>query len=244
MRRELEALLFATEAPLNLQRLRAIFPEASGREIREAIAALSAEYDEAEHAFTVVEFGGGWQIATRPEFSPLVEKLMRGKRFARLSRPSLEVLAVVAYRQPVTRMEIEEIRGVQCGGVLGTLLERDLIAVVGRAETVGHPLLYGTTREFLNHLGLRALGQLPDLPDLERVVGDREALKLFAEQVGSELTEEDLARWEEAEESAGGDEDEGDVEGAAEPPATPDEAPLPDAAPAAGPAGDEDERPA
>lgn len=203
MKRELEALLFATDGPLTLQRLRALFPEAGGKEIRDAIRELAEEYDQAGHAFAVVEFGGGWQIATRPEFSPVVERLMRGRRFARLSRAALEVLAVVAYRQPVTRVEIEDIRGVQCESPLSTLMERDLVTVVGRAETVGHPLLYGTTREFLNHLGLRGLNQLPDLPQIEKVVGSREELRRFAEQVGREVTDEDLERWEREEEAEG-----------------------------------------
>ncbi len=203
MKRDLEALLFATESPLALPRLRALFPEAAAAELRAALAELRADYDQAGHAFTIVEFGGGWQIATRPEYAPLIHRLYGGRRHLRLSRASLETLAIIAYRQPLTRLEIEDIRGVQTTGVLATLLERNLVAVVGRAETVGHPILYGTTREFLAHLGLQSISQLPPLPDLEGLLGDREGLKQFALQLGQELTDDDFEPWQMQDEEAG-----------------------------------------
>lgn len=193
MKRDLEALLFATDAPLTLPRLKSLFSGVSSKELRAAIGELATEYDEQDHAFTVVEFGGGWQIASRPQFAPLIEKLFKGKRFTRLSRAGLEVLAIIAYRQPLTRMAIEEVRGVQCSGALSTLVERNLVTVVGRADTVGHPLLYGTTREFLNHIGLRGLNQLPTLPEIEGMLGNREDLKQFAAQLGEDIDESDFA---------------------------------------------------
>ncbi len=192
MKREVEALLFATDSPLTVARLRKLLPETSAAELKAAVAALTEEYAAAEHAFTIVEFGGGWQIATRPQYAPLVEQLMRSRKYTRLSRAGLEVLAIIAYRQPITRLEIDEIRGVQSSAALATLQERNLIAVVGRSEAIGHPLLYGTTREFLNHLGLRGLSQLPDLPSLQDVVDNREDLQAFASQFGAELSDEDL----------------------------------------------------
>lgn len=194
MKRELEALLFATDSPLGASRLKNIFPEASTADLKAALAELEAEYEAAGHAFTVVEFGGGWQMATRPDYAPLVEKLLKTRKYARLSRAGLEVLAIIAYRQPITRLEVDEIRGVQSSGALATLQERNLITVVGRSEAVGHPLLYGTTREFLGHLGLKGLSQLPDLPTLEEMVENREDLRAFASQFGEELSDEDLAR--------------------------------------------------
>jgi len=193
MKHELEALLFATDAPLTISRLKSIFPGTSSKELRQTIADLNEDYDQQERAFTIVEFGGGWQIASRPQFAPLINKLFRGRRFTRLSKAGLEVLAIIAYRQPITRMEIEDVRGVQCSGVLTTLAERHLITVVGRSETVGHPLLYGTTREFLNHLGLNTLHQLPSLPDIEGIINNRADLRLFANQLGEELSDSDLA---------------------------------------------------
>ena len=192
MKRELEALLFATDSPLSAARLRKLFPEIDGPQLRAAIKELQDEYEAAGHAFDVVEFGGGWQIATRPEFSPVVEKLLKGRRFTRLSKAGLEVLAIIAYRQPITRLEVDDIRGVNSSGAISTLTERNLITVVGRSQTVGNPLLYGTTREFLNHLGLKGLGQLPDLPDLETVMDDKDELKEFASQVGREVTDDEL----------------------------------------------------
>jgi segregation and condensation protein B len=192
LKRELEALLFATDSPLTVARLKKIFPRAETPEFKDAIQELQEEYDNSGHAFTVVEFGGGWQIATKPEFSPIVEKMLKSRRFTRLSKAGLEVLAIIAYRQPITRLEIDDIRGVNSSGAISTLTERNLIAVVGRSQAIGNPLLYGTTREFLNHLGLKGLNQLPDLPDLQGVMDDREELKEFASQVGREITDGEL----------------------------------------------------
>jgi segregation and condensation protein B len=198
VKRELEALLFATDAPLGVGRLRGLFADAELKEIKAAVAALQQEYEDAGFAFTIVEFGGGYQIATRPEYAPLVERLYKGRRYARLSRAGLEVLAIVAYRQPITRLEIDEIRGVQSSGAIATLTERNLLTVVGRSEAVGHPMLYGTTREFLSHLGLKGLTQLPALPNVEQAVQDPEELKAFASRFGADLTEEDLTEVPEA----------------------------------------------
>jgi segregation and condensation protein B len=193
LKRELEALLFATDSPLTAARIKKILPGVETKEIKEAIAELAEEFDQQEHAYTVVEFAGGWQIATRPEFAPTVEKMLKGRRFTRLSKAGLEVLAIVAYRQPITRLEVDEIRGVNSSGSISTLTERNLVTVVGRSQTVGNPLLYGTTREFLNHLGLTGLGQLPDLPDLESVLEDKDQLREFASQVGRDVSDEELA---------------------------------------------------
>jgi len=195
LKRELEALLFATDSPLTVARLKKIFPEMETPALKMAVGELQEEYEKSGHAFTVVAVGGGRQIATKPEFSPIVEKMIKTRRFTRLSKAGLEVLAIVAYRQPITRLEIDDIRGVNSSGAISTLTERSLIAVVGRSPNVGNPLLYGTTREFLNHLGLKGLSQLPDLPDIEGVMDDREELKEFATQVGRDLTDEELEEY-------------------------------------------------
>ena len=192
MKHDLEALLFATDTPLTPGRLKQIFPDAGVADLRAAVEELVADYDAQERAFTIVEFGGGWQLASKPEYVGVIQKLYRGKRFVRLSQAALEVLAVIAYRQPVTRMEIEEIRGVQVSGVLGTLTERNLVTVVGRSDAVGNPILYGTTREFLNHMGLKGLHQLPTLPELEGIINDPDEIKQFAEQLGEEISDEDF----------------------------------------------------
>lgn len=186
MKHDLEALLFATDSPLTAARLKPIL-ELGSKEIRELVDELNAEYEAQERAFSIVEFGGGWQLASRPEYMAMIQKLYKGRRYVRLSKAALEVLAIIAYRQPVTRMEIEEIRGVQVSGVLQTLTERNLVTVVGRSEAVGNPILYGTTREFLNHMGLKGLHQLPPLPELEGIMGDRDEIKRFAAQLGEEI---------------------------------------------------------
>lgn len=192
MRRDLEALLFATDQPLTVEKLAGFFPDVDRKAVREAIDELRAEYDRDEHAFTVVEFGGGYSISTRPDHAALVRRLFRGRRKQRLSRAALEVLAIVAYKQPVTRLEIEEIRGVSASGVLGTLLERDLVHIVGRAETLGHPLLYGSTKAFLDYLGLTNVRDLPQLSELEDLLAEKEQLKQLASDRGEQLDDETL----------------------------------------------------
>lgn len=192
MRRDLEALLFATDQPLSLDRLAGLFPEVDRNALREAIGELREEYDRDQHAFTIVEFGGGFSVSTRPEHANLVRRLFRGRRKQRLSRAALEALAIIAYKQPVTRLEIEEIRGVSAAGVVGTLLERDLVQIVGRAESLGHPLLYGTTKSFLDYIGLAHVRELPQLSELEDILAEKEELKQLASARGTELADDDF----------------------------------------------------
>ncbi len=192
MKSDLEALLFATDTPLTQARLKAIFKDLDGKALRAAVDELNADYEAQDRSFSIVEFGGGWQLASRPEYAPLIQKLYRGRRYVRLSQAALEVLAIIAYRQPVTRIEIEEIRGVQVSGVLTTLTERNLVTVAGRSEAVGNPLLYGTTRDFLNYMGLKGLHQLPGLPELEGLIGDRDEIKKFAAQLGEDVSDDDF----------------------------------------------------
>ena len=191
---EVEALLFATDTPLGADRIAALTAVKDRKQAKAAVAALRDGYDADGRAFTVVEFGGGYSISTRPEHATLVKKLFKGRRKQRLTRASLEALAIIAYKQPVTRIEIEEIRGVAASGVLGTLLERDLIAIVGRAESLGHPLLYGTTRTFLDYVGLAHVRELPQLSELEDLLAEREDLKQLASSRGEDLGEEDFDR--------------------------------------------------
>ena len=192
MRRDLEALLFATDQPLSLERLASFFPDVDRNAVRVAIGELREEYDRDGHAFTIVEFGGGFSVSTRPEHADLVKRLFKGRRKQRLSRAGLEVLAIIAYKQPVTRLEIEEIRGVSAAGVVDTLLERDLVQIVGRAASLGHPLLYGTTKSFLDYLGLTNVRELPQLSELEDILAEKEELKQLASSRGTELGDEDL----------------------------------------------------
>jgi len=161
-----EAALFAANRPLTLDELEGLDSDAGTADARAAIDQLREHYDFDGHSVEVVELAGGYQILTRPAFAAAVERAQAMQRQPRLSPATLETLATIAYRQPVGRAEIEEIRGVNCGGVLRTLQERGLIEVVGRSEALGRPLLYGTTALFLETLGLNDLGDLPRSEEL------------------------------------------------------------------------------
>jgi segregation and condensation protein B len=168
--RMIEALLFASDAPLTAAELARVDESLDEERVEELLAELKHEYEREERAFGVYEIGGGYQVLTRPEYAPVLERFETVPVSSRLSAPALETLAIVAYRQPVGRAEIEEIRGVGAGGVLKTLQDRGLVEVVGRGEGLGRPLLYGTSRQFLDHFGFRSLGDLPRPDDLPVVL--------------------------------------------------------------------------
>lgn len=168
--RLLEALLLSASEPLSVERLKSLAGIEDGKEVRALIEGLRMEYGEQGRAFTIEEVGGGFRLLTRPEYAPHVEKLRRRDAEARLSPAAMETLAIVAYRQPVLRAEVEKIRGVDVGGALRTLLDRGLVKVVGRAEEPGSPMLYGTTRRFLSVFGLKTLADLPKAKELKKPV--------------------------------------------------------------------------
>jgi segregation and condensation protein B len=172
--RMIEALLFASEAPLSASDLARVAEALDEEQVEAAIAALREEYDAEDRAFGIYEIAGGYQLLTKPEYAHVLERFDTVPVTTRLSTAALETLAIVAYRQPVGRAEIEEIRGVGAGGVLKTLSERNLIEVVGRGEGLGRPLLYGTTRFFLEHFGLRSLEELPRSDELAVILAERD----------------------------------------------------------------------
>lgn len=157
----IEAALFAANRPMTVEELQTLDPESSMADVRTALDDLREHYDFDGHAVEVVELAGGYQVLTRRAFAEAIERAQFAVRTPRLTSAAMETLAVIAYRQPVGRAEIEEIRGVSAGGVLRSLQERGLIEVVGRSEGMGRPLLYGTTATFLELLGLRDIGELP-----------------------------------------------------------------------------------
>lgn len=159
IKRSLEALLFAADTPLSLKVMKSLLDVKDVRQVKEAISALAEEYE--RRSFQLIFLAGGYQLYTRPEYVYLVKRLYRGRKLPKLSPQALEALAIVAYKQPVTRIEVERIRGVSVEGVLGTLLERRFIQAVGREKGLGRPILYGTTNEFLRHFQLRDLSDLP-----------------------------------------------------------------------------------
>src|SRR5437667_5820469 len=162
----LEALLFASDTPIELERIRDVLELDSPAAARELVVALSRRLEGEGRALQVIEAGGGFRLVTRPEVAPWLVKLQRSKTKSRLSRPALETLAIIAYRQPLSRPDVDAIRGVNSEGVLDNLLDRRMIRIAGRKDSPGRPFLYETTREFLVAFGLR------DVSDLPRVEGE------------------------------------------------------------------------
>ena len=173
----LESLLFASDRPLMLSDLKRLTGEREGAKISMALEMLRARRENT--GIQVLPVAGGWHLRTNPDNVAWVSRLVAGKPI-RLSRAMLETMAIVAYRQPVTRPEIDEIRGVDCGPVLGTLLERGLVRMIGKKEDVGRPILYGTTPEFLRTFSLRDLTELPTLREFHEL-GEAEMAKVDAE---------------------------------------------------------------
>jgi len=164
--RLLEAALFASPRPIAAAELAALDPDASPAAVAAALDEIREHFDVEGHGVELVEMGAGWQILTRAEYTEAIERAQLAARPQRLSAAALESLAIIAYRQPIGRAEIEEIRGVAVGGVLKSLHERGLIDVVGRGEGLGRPLHYGTTPAFLEQFGLRHLEELPRADEL------------------------------------------------------------------------------
>ncbi len=172
-----EAVLFSSDAPLKVEEIARADESLDEDRVEEAIQFLKTEYDEAERAFHVVELAEGYQLLTRPEFASYLERFDTVPRSSRLSGPALETVAIIAYRQPIGRIEIEYIRGVSSSGVIRTLQDRGLVEVVGREEGIGRPLLYGTTERFLEHFGFRSLEDLPRPEELPVVLRERVPLE-------------------------------------------------------------------
>lgn len=162
----IESLLFVSDTPVSIDRLKMILTQADGREIRSALDALADEYETRKGGFYLSEVAGGYQIRTRPEYSEWIKLLLKPNP-VRLSQPALETLAIIAYRQPIIRADIENLRGVDCGGVLRMLMEKRLVRVLGRKEIPGRPLIYATTRQFLEMFDLKDLKELPTAREIE-----------------------------------------------------------------------------
>lgn len=165
----LEAVLFVSHEPLSLDRLRSVTEGASKQEVVEAVRALQQDYAAEGRGLQLVELAGGYQVVTKPDYAPWLKRLEKTRQAPKLSRSALESLAIIAYKQPIVRAEIEQIRGVETSGVLRTLLERKLVRIVGRREEPGRPILYGTTKYFLQHFGLRDLSELPPLHEFKEL---------------------------------------------------------------------------
>lgn len=165
----LEAVLFACPEPLSIEQLQAVMGEVEKESIIQNLNILREDYEKRGSGLTIVRAAGGYRMSTRADLHPWLSRLAK-TRPARLTRPALETLAIVAYRQPITKAEIEAIRGVMVDGVLKTLIERELIRILGRKREVGRPLLYGTTRKFLEHFGFQDITELPSTQEIEALV--------------------------------------------------------------------------
>ena len=164
------ALLFASDEPLSARKIAAVVEDVTVADVKQAIDGWNQRADAEAWSIGIEQVAGGYRLATRAEYAPYVARLYSGRRKLRLSRAGLETLAIVAYKQPITRAEIEAIRGVGCGSVVANLLERSLVEITGKAKVLGAPFLYGTTQEFLEYLGLNSIKDLPSLEDLEALL--------------------------------------------------------------------------
>ena len=165
----LEAILFVSGEPLSVDRMLGVVEGVAREELMSALRALQADYSAEGRGLQLVEVAGGFQMTTRPDCAPWIKRLEKAKEGARLSRSAMETLAIVAYKQPAVRAEIEQIRGVDSAGVLKTLLERRMVRIVGRKDAPGRPIMYGTTRQFLQAFGLKDLSDLPALRDIKEL---------------------------------------------------------------------------
>jgi len=194
----IEALLFASDKPLAIKEIHSVLPDVKSAEISGALRVLKYEYEAMGRSFALHEVGGGFQFRSRPEYGGYILKMLQASP-ARLSRATMETLAIIAYKQPVLRQEIERLRGVDVGGILKTLLEKGLVKIMGRKNLPGRPLVYGTTRKFLEVFDLKDIESLPRIKELKALGSeDDEQQNLFdqkpgqkeipAEEAGSEET--------------------------------------------------------
>ena len=161
LKQTVEAVLFTCDEPMSLSKLHDLVPEAKPAEIKDALALLRADYEQTGRAFSIEEIADGYQLLTRPQYADIIGRLKKSKADRKLSAAALETLAIIAYRQPLKRVDIEAVRGVQSGEVIRALMERGLVKIAGRDEVPGAPLLYATTKDFLDTFGLKALEDLP-----------------------------------------------------------------------------------
>jgi len=190
----IEALLFASSKPLSVQEIHRCLPDVPAPDIRAALTGLQTTYDAMERSFCLKEVAEGYQIRTRSAYAPYVLRMLRSSP-SRLSRAALETLAIIAYKQPIIRQEIEQFRGVDAGGILRTLLEKDLIRIMGRKTIPGRPLIYGTTKKFLELFDLKDLESLPKLKELKDFgSGDETAVHLPEEDGQVERFKENETR--------------------------------------------------
>jgi segregation and condensation protein B len=173
----IEAILFIAGNPLSLEKLKGLFEEATAEQIEAQLALLKQDYDSRSAGVMLAEVAGGYQLATKPGQAAWIRKFRSVKVSSKLSKPALETLAIVAYKQPVTRTEVELIRGVNIGGIMRNLMERRLVKIVGKKDVPGKPMLYGTSQEFLQYFGMKDLSSLPTLKEFQELEAGEEIME-------------------------------------------------------------------
>lgn len=186
-----EALIFSYDAPLSENRIIKIVEDIKSKDVVNAIDELNAEYESSERSFRILKIGGGYQLVTQPDYAKYIKKLYKGKIRQRLSTAALEVLSVIAFKQPISRPEIDQIRGVNSDGVVRTLLERNLITISGRSDKAGKALIYNTTTDFLIYFGINDISDLPRPREMEELLGSaQEELHFATEDEKARIVEE------------------------------------------------------
>lgn len=205
----IEALIFAAEEPLTTKAITSYVDELNGQSIDELVELLNAEYEQAGRAVQIVRISGGFQMTTRPEYVGWIKKMYAGRSSQRLSQAALETLAIIAFQQPISKTEIAAVRGVNSDWTVKTLLEKGLVAIRGRSDTVGKPLIYGTTNAFLQYFGINDITELPKPREIEELFGDSK----YSDQIIEALSKADGAdEAEEAEAPSISEETEADTE--------------------------------
>jgi len=191
MKKIIEALIFASDSPISSNRIHSTIEEIDTNQIQEIVDELNNEYDQQQRSFHIVHVAGGYQFTTRSEFASYIKKYYKGRSKSKLSRAALEALSIIAFKQPISRPEIDMIRGVNSDGVVKNLLERNLIMISGRSETIGRALLYSTTSEFLRYFGVNEVSELPRPKEIEELLGSaQEELPFTSEELEGEIVDQ------------------------------------------------------
>ncbi len=186
----IEALLFASDKPLTIEQAKNVLGNLEPSQVRGVLEELKSEYEQSNRGIRIIEIAGGFQMITAPGFATFLQKLYKERHVERLSKPALETLAIVAYKQPVTKLEVESLRNVNVDGVIKSLVDKSLIRVAGRRKAPGRPYVFGTTRQFLEYFGLKSLEELPKIevfPNLAQ--GESGNIESQSEKIAEELNE-------------------------------------------------------
>lgn len=210
MKKIVEALIFASDSPVTENRIKSVIEELNNVQIQDIVDELNEEYKKSQRSFEITRLGGGFQFVTRSEFAGFIKQFYKGRSKSKLSRASLETLAIIAFKQPISRPEVDSIRGVNSDGVVKNLLERNLIQIAGRSDKIGRALLYGTTQEFLQYFGVNEISELPKPKEIEELLGStQEELPFTNDELEGEIVNK-ISTLDDVEDSIVDDDDEGE----------------------------------